>query len=198
MGARWPTGQRDVAGLFRPQARAAAETVEVQSMSDDQQRPMTLGYSQELADEICDAVADGASLRSACEKLGLAHRTVRSWLERHPGFAEQYDRAKKLAVDDWVDQMREIAKSVEGSYSNAAVQAARLQIDTAKWVAAKLLPARFGDRIVTEVSGPSGKDLMPAVPDSQRLAMVLLAAITGAIKREEPPAAHRDGPSQTG
>jgi hypothetical protein len=101
-----------------------------------------------------------------------------------PACDRQYDRAKKMAVDDWVDQMREIARSVEGSDSNAAVQAARLQIDTAKWVAAKLLPARFGDRIVTEVSGPSGKDLRPAVPDSQRLAMVLLAAITGAIKRE--------------
>jgi hypothetical protein len=107
-------------------------------------------YSGELADRICDLVSDGTSLRAACEKLGLERRTVRSWITRHREFAEAYDSARKLAIDGHVDGILELAASVGGTDSNAQVQAARLQIDSIRWLAAKLLPERFGDKIETK------------------------------------------------
>lgn len=113
----------------------------------------------ELLDQICGAIADGASLRAVCEQLNLPRRTVRGWLTEHDDFARAYDRARKLQVDHLFDELVEIADSVKDSDSNAAVQAARLAVDTRKWIAAKLLPQRFGDQLA--LTGVDGKSLIP-------------------------------------
>jgi hypothetical protein len=133
-------------------------------------------YSQELADEICAVVADdGLSLRAACEKMGLHRRSVRRWLVEHPDFGRGYDIARKVAIDDCVDGMLAIASGVAGSDNNAAVQAAKLEIDTIKWIASKLLPERFGDKVTTEVVGVGGKNLFPErAADPERAAQALL------------------------
>src|SRR4051794_3541483 len=104
-------------------------------------------FDQEAANAILDMVSDGISLRAACEKLDIPRRTVRSWLARTPEFAAAYDVARKVAIDDHVDGMLATATGVAGSDNNAAVQAAKLQIDTIKWLAAKMLPERFGDKM---------------------------------------------------
>jgi hypothetical protein len=116
-------------------------------------------FSPELSDAILDMVSDGHSLRTTCEKLGLARRTVRSWLERNSEFAQQYESARKLHIDVHVDRMLDIAAGVSGSESNAQVQAAKLEIDTVKWIAGRLLPHRYGDRVA--LTGADGRDLIP-------------------------------------
>src|SRR3954454_22066923 len=101
-------------------------------------------FDPEVAARLLDDVADGVSVTAACARHGVARRTFRSWLERDREFGEQYEAARKLGIDWHVDQMIELAERVEGSDSAAAVNAARLKIDTVKWISAKLLPARYG------------------------------------------------------
>jgi Bacteriophage Sf6, terminase small subunit-like len=120
------------------------------------------GYSPKVAERICDLVAEGESLQSISEMPNMpARRTVRSWLAKHPDFERQYEIARRERTDNLVDESVAIADSVTGCTDNAAVQAARLRVDTRKWLASKLLPERFGDKVTTELTGAGGKDLLP-------------------------------------
>jgi hypothetical protein len=137
----------------------------------------SISYSPKLAAKICDLIAEGESLRTIGEMDGMpSRRTMRGWLNAHPEFEREYEIARRERTDNLVDEAVEIADSVTGSTDAAEVNAARLQVDTRKWLASKLLPERFGDKVTTEVTGPGGKDLLPEqqLMDNQKIALFLL------------------------
>jgi len=108
-------------------------------------------YSQEIADKICRRIADGFSLRSICEDKDLPTReTVRAWLCVKDDFSAQYVRAREEQADHYADEMMEIADTADD------VQKARLQIDTRKWIASKLKPKKYGDKVTNEITGANG------------------------------------------
>ena len=124
-------------------------------------RPTT--YTQELADEICAQLAEGKSMRTVCLADGMpAMSTVFKWLREHPLFSEQYTKAKAEAADAMVEEMTDIADDgrndwmeVHDKDGNAIgwkvngehVQRSRLRVETRKWIAAKLKPKKYGDKI---------------------------------------------------
>lgn len=100
-------------------------------------------YTQEMADKICAELADGKSLRSICAKDGYPVKsTVFLWLRDHPEFAEQYTRAKEESADYLAEEMLEIADDItEDSQSR------RVRVDTRKWIASKMKPKKYGDKL---------------------------------------------------
>lgn len=88
--------------------------------------------------------------------------TVCKWLVDFPKFTEQYTRAREAQADALVDEILEIADEAErdigkdGKANHELVQRARLRVDARKWVAAKMRPKKYGERITAEVSGPDG------------------------------------------
>lgn len=109
-----------------------------------------------LVEEILRRIADGESLRSVCRSEGMPSReTVREWLDKDPDLAGQYARAVSERADVLVEDMLEIADAARGGDAEA-VQAAKLRVDTRKWVASKMAPRRYGDRAAVELSGPAG------------------------------------------
>ena len=81
--------------------------------------------------------------------------------------------ARSHGYEVWADEILSIAASVEGSQNPAAVNAARLAVDSRKWLLSKLHPEQYGERV--ELSGAGGRDLFPASPEAQipRLMSVL-------------------------
>ena len=79
--------------------------------------------------------------------------TIYDWIGKEPSFAEHYARARESAAHTLFDQMIDIADDSsrdlleDGSANNAAIQRARLQIDTRARVAGKLAPRVYGERI---------------------------------------------------
>ncbi|HYU13850.1 MAG TPA: hypothetical protein VEK82_14830 [Stellaceae bacterium] len=143
------------------------------------------GYTPALAGKICDRIAEGDSLATIATLPGMpSRRTVRGWLEEHPEFDRQYEIARRQRTDNLVDEAISIADSVTGSDSNAEVAAARLAVDTRRWLASKLLPERYGDKIGVAVEGVP---LIPEPPNHTKLAMILLNILHEAA--EEPIAA---------
>ena len=79
---------------------------------------------------------------------------------------ERYARAKSDQADRLVDEMLEIADESAGDLivdedgnervNNEVVQRARLRIDTRKWIASKLKPKAYGDKVTQEHTGPGG------------------------------------------
>jgi hypothetical protein len=116
-------------------------------------------YSDELADDICDMIANGISLRSICIAPDMpSTRTVLRWLDEKPDFVAKYERARKEQADMFAEELVGIADEADD------VNKARLRIDTRKWVASKLLPKKYGDKITAEVGGPDGAPLIEADP----------------------------------
>lgn len=107
-------------------------------------------YNDDVADAICERLADGESLRTICADGSMPNRvTVYRWLFKHAEFSNQYARAREMQAETMADEMQNIADDATAEN----VQVARLRIDTRKWAASKLLPKKYGDKIQNEVSG---------------------------------------------
>jgi hypothetical protein len=152
-------------------------------------------YSDKIAERLCDALSNGASLRKACATKGMpAPATVYRWLRGNREFREQYARAREMQADRLFDEILEIADNTHGDVveikqedgssvvraNHANVHRARLQVDARKWIAAKLAPRKYGDH--TTVSAPGlddeGKPLVPVINLYGRPA-------PGAVEREQ-------------
>lgn len=122
-------------------------------------------YSQKLADAICEKLADGKSLRTICSTAAMPSRsTVFRWLAENDAFRDQYARAREDQADTLADEIVSIAdKAMVGEKvkRNAAgeiiervtgdmVERSKLRIDARKWVAAKLKPKKYGDRLALD------------------------------------------------
>lgn len=107
-------------------------------------------YSPELAADICSRLAQGDSLRSICKKTRMpAISTVMGWLfdDEHEEFSQQYARAREAQAELRADEIIDIADDAKNADKSEKVQAARLRVDARKWVASKLLPKVYGDRV---------------------------------------------------
>jgi len=114
-------------------------------------------FSEELADEICERIADGESLRSICRDNEMPSKaTVFRWLAEKQDFQDQYTRAREAQADSLVDDMLDIADGkkalLEGK--DADVQRDRLAVETRKWIAGKL-KGKYSDK-VKHVGGDEG------------------------------------------
>jgi hypothetical protein len=108
-------------------------------------------FTEELAEEFCERIADGRSLRSITTDDDMPdQRTIRRWLKDREGFRLQYAIARDLQADCIAEETKDIADGTDDP------QKARLQIDARKWYASKLAPKKYGDKVTQEVSGPDG------------------------------------------
>ncbi|MHA3913860.1 terminase small subunit-like protein [Halovulum sp. GXIMD14793] len=104
-------------------------------------------FSQALFDKICDRIANGESLRSICQGKDMPSKTaVFKWLKAdgNGSLVDQYVRAREGQADAIFDECLNLADEVNGPED---VPKARLQIDTRKWMAGKLRPKVYGDKI---------------------------------------------------
>lgn len=100
-------------------------------------------FSQELADRICAELAEGQSLRTICKAEGMPTKTaVFNWLRVNETFREQYAIAKQESADAFVEEMLDIADDLTDE-----AQSRRVRVDTRKWIASKLKPKKYGDKL---------------------------------------------------
>ena len=120
-------------------------------------------YSESMASKICALLASGMSLNKICKIEGMpSMQTVFNWLAKYPEFLENYARAREAQADVYADEIIDItdepAKIVPttGAVDSADVAQKRLQVDARKWLASKLKPKKYGDKVTNEVIGQDG------------------------------------------
>jgi len=104
-------------------------------------------YNKELGERICKSIADGASLVSTLKQDGMPTQAlIYSWLaeDKHEGFLEMYKRAREQQQENWAEQIIEI------SDKDGDVNRDRLRVDSRKWLVARLMPRKYGDRTLIE------------------------------------------------
>lgn len=122
-------------------------------------KPTVIGrptdFHQELADEICDLLSEGMSMRKVCLIPGMPDkRTVFRWLREKEDFSHQYARAKEESVNAQQEELEEIgeesireSKLVDPKAASAVVSAYKLKADNMKWVMSKMKPKKYGDKL---------------------------------------------------
>lgn len=125
-------------------------------------------YSEEITAIICEEIASGKSLRSICLKKGMPTKTsVFRWLKDNDAFRDQYARARDAQADTLFDEILDIAnkpmigkktkldadgKVIEMTKGDM-IEHRRLMIDTRKWMAGKLRPKVYGDKLDVDLTG---------------------------------------------
>lgn len=118
-------------------------------------------YTTELAARICERIANGESLRSICQDADMpATSSACKWLGEHPEFAEQYARAREAQADVFFDEILDIADNAQNDWmerhgeddagwqaNGEHIQRSKLRIDARKWMAGKLRPKKYGDKL---------------------------------------------------
>lgn len=129
---------------------------------------------------ILNLLADGMSLRTICKIDGMPTReTVRHWLatDEAGDLSAQYARAREWQGETLASECLELADGADPD-SSAGVNKARLQVDTRKWMAGKLAPKVYGDRIDVGVSGTVVNTLEVGGMLAQQLGAVAAGAVT--------------------
>ena len=114
-------------------------------------------YSKDRAAEICARLVEGESLKSICrDPLMPDIKTVYLWMAQNETFLHQYAKAKEDQADTMQEEILDIADTKPAEIvddkgisriDSAHVNWMRLRIDSRKWVAAKLKPKKYGDRV---------------------------------------------------
>jgi hypothetical protein len=119
-------------------------------------------YTPELADLICDMIAEGQSIRSICQTAGFPDRTtIRNWLEKNPEFSAKCARAWELQADWYADRQAELAEDT--ILGNVDASAAKVAMSAWQWLASKRAPKRYGDtqNINQRLVDEQGRDREP-------------------------------------
>lgn len=156
-------------------------------------------YTQETADRICSELAEGKSLRTVCKADDMPScQTVYSWLRTRPEFLDQYARAKEDAAEAFAEEMLDIADEASNDwmsvndpdnpgyrFNGEHVNRSRLRVDTRKWIAAKLKPKKFGEKVQTELTGADGGPIQTADISETELARRIAFALQQGANAQE-------------
>lgn len=127
---------------------------------------------QPTRDRICELLADGMSLREVCKQEGMPNRsTVFRAIAVDAEFRDQYARAREAGLEaladdivaisdddtrDWEPVRDSEGQIVDIKVDGEHVTRSKLKVDTRKWLLSKLVPKKYGDKVMTEVTGADG------------------------------------------
>ena len=111
--------------------------------------------------EILDRLADGELLSEIADDIGASRPTLFRWMHEPPELADVYARARAdglLARGERLSKKaaRAVGRLPSGGLDAAEVAQLRLEVDTDKWLLARLLSTVFGDKVQTELTGANG------------------------------------------
>tara|TARA_R110000822_G_C15336497_1_gene495384 strand:+ start:6555 stop:6968 length:414 start_codon:yes stop_codon:yes gene_type:complete len=111
--------------------------------------------------QVLDRLADGELLSEIADDIGTSRPTLFRWMHETPELADVYARARAdglLARGERLSKKaaRSVGRLPSGGLDAAEVAQLRLEVDTDKWLLARLLSTVFGDKVRTELTGANG------------------------------------------
>lgn len=154
-----------------------------------------VAYSDDLWEEILIRVAEGESVVTICEDAHMPVRTaIYKWMRKDPEMDRQYQNAVLLKADKCVEQAKDLAmhmkQRAEMGATNEEITALKTAINTLQWTAARLNPAKYGDK--------QSIDLDARVKVTEAQADTRLAALIAKMSRKPGSSDDGDGSSDAG
>jgi len=119
----------------------------------------TASETEMMFRKVIKDVASGASVRSACKKDGTPSiDTFYKWLEKDKSKAERYARATEKRAEAIFEDILNIAdenhkdvyedpETGQERTDHDVIQRSKLRVDSRKWVLAKMMPKKYGDKL---------------------------------------------------
>ena len=128
-----------------------------------------------MFDEICDRLAGGESLRAICSNPHMPDIvTVYRWIRADEELRQRYARAREDQADTLFDQIQQIADDglndtyvdEEGNVrvDHDVVARSKLRIEARKWLAGKLRPKVYGDKLDVKHGGAVSVVVATGIP----------------------------------
>lgn len=122
-------------------------------------RPTT--YTPELAAKLCSEMAEGELAIEVCERPGMPKfGTLHGWREKHPEFAIAYARAREMQAHALAE--RAVLSGRKAKADDAP--AARVRFDADRWLASRLDPRNYGDRVHNQALDRDGNPADTPIP----------------------------------
>ncbi len=134
-------------------------------------------YTEALAQEICERIAQGETLAKICEDDHIPDpQTVHFWRHKHPTFFDAFARARDEQMRAWADEITTLAddasadhvvkvdlddprlkiikseNTITFKFDRTHVERAKLQITTRQWLMERLLSEEYGQRHKLDVN----------------------------------------------
>lgn len=135
-------------------------------------------YTDALAYSICETIATTElGIHTICKEKGMpSPSTVFKWLTEKKDFSDNYTRAKELQAEFLVEKIISIADDTSNDTTitdsgkmvanSEWINRSRLRVDSRKWIASKLFPKKYGDKIdITTKDGAIGKTSQIILPN---------------------------------
>lgn len=123
---------------------------------------MTWEFTPELEATIIKHIVSGKSLRAIGRMDDMPSRDViMKWEQENPQFAANVARARDVKHEDDIDRLEEINERVLSG--DLKPDAATAVSNNLKWVAARMMPKKYGDKLDLNHGGQSGNQLPPSV-----------------------------------
>lgn len=118
-------------------------------------------YTKEIGDAILEQVATTSKgLRAICDQAGISPSTFYLWLTDNKAFSEQYARVKVMQADLLAEEILQISDDGSNDYmtivkgdksynveDREVTSRSKLRVDSRKWLASKLAPKKYGDKM---------------------------------------------------
>lgn len=118
-------------------------------------------YSEELFEKICERIATSADgLHKIVKENGISPSTFYKWVSENKDLSDRYARAREIQAELLADQIIEIAddssndtKTIYKGEELIEVEntewtnRSKLRVEARKWIAAKLKPKKYGDKV---------------------------------------------------
>lgn len=119
---------------------------------------------------VCERIADCETLQSIADSAEVSKGTLITWLA---GFPDHYARAREAQAEKLVEDILAIADTpmvgvktktnekgeVETTEADM-IEHRRLQVDARKWLAGKMAPKKYGDKVTQEHTGAGGGPIL--------------------------------------
>ncbi len=126
------------------------------------------GYPNKVIECVLEELAEGKTLSDICAQADYpSYQTVMRWVyDDVDGFYERYTKAREIGIHAIIDETIKISDDSSGDAKLNAqgdtvmdgefVARSRLRVDTRKWLASKIVPKIYGDKVQQEVTGKDG------------------------------------------
>ena len=136
-------------------------------------------FTQELFDSICEDISySDKGLVSICKSKGLNANSFYEWIAKDKSLGDKYARARELQAEYMAEQIIAIADETSNdtltnketgneSANNEWIARSRLRVDARKWIASKLLPKKYGDKVDVTSGGEKIASLPPFMKSNE-------------------------------
>ena len=107
--------------------------------------------------EICSYISEGKSVSNACIKAKLTKSTYLRWISENDQYEIHHSTAMQDRADSMFEDILKICDSTEDDIiinedgnpiiNHNVIQRDRLRIDARKWILAKMVPKKYGDKV---------------------------------------------------